>query len=75
MTSDSFLIKKICFAFIFPRHSIENWAQLVFLPFTASRIASKNFSGSTSYFAERKARYSPTDFLCLKSFRPILFFT
>jgi hypothetical protein len=38
---------------------------LDFLCSSAERRACKNFSGLTSYFTERKARYSPIDGLCL----------
>lgn len=44
---------------------MDNGAHLDFLCSSASCRARKNLSGSTSYFTERKARYSPTDFFCL----------
>src|SRR5271157_5373173 len=60
------VIKKILFAFISPRHSIEIGPQLDFPFSTALTSALKKTFGSTSYFTERKARYGPIDHLCLK---------
>jgi hypothetical protein len=67
MTSDPFIIKKINFVFILPRHCIDRLLQLD-LRTCAVRKACKNFSGLTSYFTERKARYSPIDGLSLMFF-------
>jgi len=65
-TSDALLIRKINLFFILPRHWTDNLPHLAFLCSFAERKARKNFSGLTSYFIERKARYSPIDGLCLK---------
>src|SRR4030067_3435208 len=72
-TPKSLVIKKIFFAFISPRHSIEIGPQLDFLFSPALTSAKKNSSGSTSYFTERKARYGPIDRLCLKVLHPFHF--
>jgi hypothetical protein len=64
MTSEPLMIKKINFVFILPRHWIDSLPQFALCP-CAVRRACKNFSGLTSYFTERKARYSPIDGLCL----------
>jgi hypothetical protein len=65
MTSDSFIIRKMNLFFVLPRHWIDNLLHLDFLCSSAERRACKNFSGLTSYFTERKARYSPIDGLDL----------
>ncbi|MEM4733207.1 MAG: hypothetical protein QXD70_01610, partial [Candidatus Bathyarchaeia archaeon] len=46
------------------RHWIDMPLQLD-LCFCAARSACKNSSGLTSYFIERKAKYSPIERLCL----------
>jgi hypothetical protein len=66
MTSESSVIKKIILPFVLPRHSIERLPHLDFRFSPAESKAQKNVSGSTSYFTERHARYSPADFLRLK---------
>lgn len=65
MTSDFLIIRKINLFFVLPRHWIDNLSHLVFLAPNAERKAYKNFSELTSYFTERKARYSPIDGLFL----------
>ena len=66
MTSDSLKIRKMKLFFALPRHWIDNLSHLDFLCSNAERRAYKNFSELTSYFTERKARYSPIDLLCLR---------
>ena len=65
------MIKKINFSFILPRHWTDMLSQFD-LRSCAVRRACKNFSGLTSYFTERKARYSPIDGLCLISLHLLL---
>jgi hypothetical protein len=66
MISDALTIRKMKLFFVFPRHWINNLSHRDFLCSNAARRAYRNFSGLTSYFTERKARYSPIDFLCLR---------
>ena len=65
MTSVSLVIRKMSLFFVLPRQRIDNSSHFDFSCFSAERRACKNFSGLTSYFTERKARYSPIDGLYL----------
>src|SRR3972149_9688489 len=61
-------IKKMALSCVLPRHCITSSLHVASRPSHAEFNALKNSSGSTSYFIEKKARYSPGDTLFLKVF-------
>jgi hypothetical protein len=67
-TLESVRIINMTVSRVSPRRSIERSPHVDFLLSPASVKASKNSSGSTSYFAERKARYSLVEVFLFKLF-------
>jgi hypothetical protein len=62
-TFEPFVIRRIILFFCLSRHSIERFPHVDFRLFLAETSALKNLLASTSYFIERRARYSLADVL------------